>query len=434
MPNKKFVPSSLGLLLLGIIIIAANLRAPLTSVGPLVDLIRGDVHISNTLAGLITTVPLLTFALLSPLVPKLGRRYGVELLILFALIFLTVGIVIRSLSGAANLYIGTAILGFAIAVCNVLMPSLIKRDFPNKIGAMTGVFAISMSLSGAIASGISVPLAANAGLKWQGALGIWGILSFVSILCWLPQLRKHTKQTASTSQQMADNDVKVWRSPLAWQVTLFMGMQSMIFYVLIAWLPEILKQQGIDSGQSGWYLSIMQLALLPFTFIVPVIAGRMSNQRSLVFITTILLLTGTLGLLYGSSNIILLWIIILGIGGGCAFSLSMMFFGLRTKNAHQAAELSGMAQSIGYLLAAIGPALIGYLHDTTNSWNVPLFILLGASVLLFIVGLGAARNRFVGSQASYDETNSSTREFLGRNTDQNEESEFGNSCNKPNLN
>lgn len=400
--NKKAVPSSIGLIILGIIVIAANLRAPLTSVGPLVSFIRDDVLISNTLAGLITTVPLLAFALLSPLVPKLGRRYGVERIILIALIFLTVGIVIRSLSGIANLYIGTAILGFAIAICNVLLPSLIKRDFPNKIGSMTGIYSISMSLFGAIASGISVPLAVNAGLKWQGALGIWGILSFVSILCWLPQIRNQTKQTTTMSQQIAINDVNVWKSPLAWQVTLFMGIQSMVFYVLIAWLPEILKQQGIDSNQSGWYLSIMQLALLPFTFIVPVIAGRMSSQRLLVVIITILLLTGTLGLLYGSSNIILLWIIILGIGGGCAFSLSMMFFGLRTENAHQAAELSGMAQSIGYLLAAIGPALIGFLHDLTNSWNLPLFILLGASVLLFLVGIGAGRNRFVGSRNSYE--------------------------------
>lgn len=399
--NKKAIPSSIGFIILGIIVIAANLRTPLTSVGPLVSLIRDDVQISNTLAGLITTLPLLAFALLSPLVPKLGRMYGVERIILIALIFLTVGIVIRSLSGAANLYIGTAILGFAIAICNVLLPSIIKRDFPNKMGSMTGLYSISMSLSGAIASGISVPLAVNAGLNWQGALGIWGILSFVSILCWLPQLSNHTRQTATTSQQKDSSNVNVWRSLLAWQVTLFMGIQSMVFYVLIAWLPEILKQQGIDSNQSGWYLSIMQLAMLPFTFLVPVIAGRMSSQRLLVVITSTLLLTGTLGLLNGSSDIILLWIIILGIGGGFAFSLSMMFFGLRTENAHQAAELSGMAQSIGYLLAAVGPALIGYLHDATNSWKWPLFILLGASVLLFLVGIGAARNRFVGNQYSY---------------------------------
>ncbi|GBG08599.1 cyanate MFS transporter [Paenibacillus agaridevorans] len=405
MPNKlnnKAVPSSTGLIILGIIVIAANLRTPLTSVSPLVSLIRDDLHISNTSAGLITTVPLLAFALLSPLVPKLGQRYGIERIIMIALLFLTVGIVIRSLSGAANLFIGTAILGFAIAVCNVLLPSIIKRDFPNKIGSMTGIYSISMNLCGAIATGVSVPLAVNAGLKWQGALGIWGILSFVSILCWLPQLRNQTKQTTTSSKQMASNDVNVWKSLIAWHVTLFMGIQSMVFYVLIAWLPEILKQQGIDPNQSGWYLSIMQLVMLPFAFIVPVIAGRMSSQRFLVVITTILLLTGTIGLLYGSSNMILLWIIMLGIGGGFAFSLAMMFFGLRTENAHQAAKLSGMAQSIGYLFAAVGPALIGYLHDATNSWNLPLFILLGASVLLFLVGIGAARNRFVGSRNSYE--------------------------------
>lgn len=395
--KKAAVPSSVGLLILGIIVIAANLRAPLTSVGPLVSLIKDEVHISNTLAGLITTVPLLTFALLSPLVPKLGRRYGFERTILIALIFLTVGIVIRSFYGAANLYIGTAVLGFAIAVCNVLLPSLIKRDFPKRIGSMTGVYAISMNLCGAIASGISVPLASNAGLKWQGALGIWGILSFVSILCWLTQLRNHQpKHEATTSRLTVSHHVNVWRSPVAWQVTLFMGIQSMVFYVLIAWLPEILIQLGIDASQSGWYLSIMQFVVLPFTFIVPVIAGRMSNQFGLVMITSLLLITGTLGLLYGSSAAILLWMILLGIGVGFAFSLSMMFFSLRTKHAHQAAELSGMAQSVGYLLAATGPALIGYLHDATNSWNPPLFILLGASVLLFIVGMGAARDRFVG--------------------------------------
>jgi len=390
--------SSAWMLILGIIFVAAILRAPLTSVGPLVGIIRENLHISNTLAGMITTLPLLAFALFSPFVPKLGRKFGVELIILLSLIFLTLGIVLRSLSGVANLYIGTAILGFAISVCNVLIPSLIKREFPNQMGAMTGVYSISMNLFGAIASGISVPIAVGLGFKWQGALGIWGILSFVSILFWLPQIKNRIgKISISNNQETTNSNVNIWRSALAWQVSLFMGIQSMVFYVLIAWLPEILSQQGISSNQSGWLLSILQLAILPFTFIVPVIAGRMSSQRSLVTITSILFLIGTLGLLYGSSNLIILWIIILGIGGGSAFGLSMMFFGLRTENAQQAAELSGMAQSIGYLLAAIGPTLFGYLHDVTNSWTLPLLILVGAAVLLFIFGLGAARNRYIGS-------------------------------------
>jgi MFS transporter, CP family, cyanate transporter len=191
--------------------------------------------------------------------------------------------------------------------------------------------------------------------------------------------------------------VNLWRSPLAWQVTLFMGLQSTVFYVLVTWLPEILKQQGVSSDQSGWLLSFMQLILLPFTFIVPIIAGRMANQRLLVIIISICLFIGNVGLLYGSLSLIVLWIVMLGIGVGCSFGLAMILFGLRTENARQAAELSGMAQSVGYLLAATGPMLFGYLHDLTNSWNIPLLILIGASILLLIVGLGAAKNEYISS-------------------------------------
>lgn len=383
--------------LIGILFIAANMRAPLTSVGPLIGLIREHMHISSTLAGMITTLPLLAFAIFSPFVPRLGRKLGIERIILASVLFLTIGIVLRSLSGITTLYLGTAILGLSIAVCNVLLPSLIKREFPERIGLMTGMYSISMNLFGAAASGISVPLAIGMGLGWQGALGVWGVLSFVSILCWLPHLKRHTGGVAVVQGQVSGRQVNLWRSPLAWQVTMFMGLQSMVFYVIIAWLPEILQEQGISADRSGLLLSVMQLALLPFTFIVPVMAGRMRNQRLLVTFTFGLLLFGTLGLLYGSSALIIVWMIIIGIGGGFAFGLAMMFFGLRTENAHQAAELSGMAQSVGYLLAAIGPTMFGYLHDMTGGWTLPLWILVGASILIFIFGLGAGRDRYVNS-------------------------------------
>ncbi|HEO8421977.1 CynX/NimT family MFS transporter [Niallia sp. FSL W8-0635] len=399
--NPGVRKSAVWMIIVGIIFIAVNLRAPLTSVGPLVGFIRDDMHISNTMAGMITTLPLLSFAFFSPMVPKLARKFGVEVMIMTSIIFLTIGIILRSLSGGvAPLYIGTAVLGLAISVSNVLLPSLIKQEFPTRIGLMIGVYSISMNLLGAIASGISVPIAIGLGFGWQGGLGIWGMLSFLSILFWFPQVKHLNTETATVQNKVVDSQVNLWRSPLAWQVTLFMGLQSMVFYILIAWLPEILQQQGISSDKSGWLLSVMQLALLPFTFIVPIIAGRMKSQHSLVIITTVLLLSGTLGLIYGSSSLIVWWIVMIGIGGGFAFSLAMMFFGLRTENARQAAELSGMAQSVGYLLAAIGPTLFGYLHDVTNSWNTTLFILVGASLLLFVFGLGAARNQYVGNVKS----------------------------------
>ncbi|WP_428910889.1 CynX/NimT family MFS transporter [Niallia sp. Krafla_26] len=388
--------SSSIFLLIGIISIAINLRAPLTSVGPLIDVIRDHLHLSNTLAGMITTLPLLSFGIFSLFVPKLSQRFGMEQILFYAIILLTIGVILRSTSGISSLYIGTTILGLAIAVCNVLLPSMIKGEYPQQIGLMTGIYSVTMNLMGAIASGVSIPIAMGLGLGWQGALGIWAILSFVAILVWLPQFKKSSTKTLRLHQKPAGRRMKLWRSSLAWQVTFFMGLQSMIFYVLIAWLPEILKQQGMGSDQAGWYLSIMQLAVLPVTFIAPILAGRMSDQRLLVTLMSGSLLIGLLGLLLGSLNFIVLWVVLLGIGSGLSFSLAMTFFSLRTENASQAAELSGMAQSVGYFLAAVGPTLFGFLYDLTGR-SIPLLLLLGVTIVLFIVGFGAGRNQVISS-------------------------------------
>ncbi|RUT44594.1 MFS transporter [Paenibacillus anaericanus] len=393
-PKGGATSTSTGwLLLIGVILIAANLRAPLTSVGPLIETIRADLSISNTLAGLITTIPLIAFALLSPLVPKLARRFGMSPVLFGALVLLIIGIVIRSAWNIGSLLLGTFILGLAISICNVLMPSLIKAKYPLKIGIMIGVYSVAMNLSGAIASGISVPFANQMGLGWKGSLGIWGILAFVTLLFWIPQLRgQQQKAKIMTSNEKQTN---LWKSPLAWQVTVFMGLQSMIFYVVIAWLPDILKTQGISADSSGWILSLMQLALLPITFIMPIVAARMKNQVSLMIVTWLFFFTGIVGLLSGN-HLVLLWAILIGIGAGCSFSLAMTLFGLRTSNARDAAELSGMSQSVGYLLAALGPTLFGYLHDLSNGWNVPLIVLLVITCFLLISGIASGRNRLIG--------------------------------------
>lgn len=192
--------------------------------------------------------------------------------------------------------------------------------------------------------------------------------------------------------------ISMWKSPLAWQVTLYMGLQSMVFYCMVAWLPDILIQQGINSSKAGWMLSLMQLALIPMTFVGSVLAGRKASQRSLVMVGSVCVIIGLLGLLlFGGSGFAFLWIIILGIGGGFTFSLSMMFFSLRTHNADEAARLSGMAQSIGYLLAAFGPMFFGYLHDSINNWAMPLIILIGIAGICLLTGLGASRDLYVST-------------------------------------
>ncbi|MGL5232235.1 MAG: CynX/NimT family MFS transporter [Fusobacteriaceae bacterium] len=398
-----FTPTSL-MLIIGISFLATNLRAPLTSVGPLVSLIRDNLDISNTLAGMITTLPLFAFALFSPLVPGIARKYGAEVVLFWSVIPLTIGILLRSWSGSFNLFLGTAILGLSISVGNVLIPSLIKKYFPSRVGVMTGVYSVSMNVFAALASGVSIPLAINLGLGWSGALKIWAIPSFISLLLWIPQLRRKNEKTSAAEKinitlESNIEKVNMWKSPLAWQVTIYMGLQSMVFYCMVAWLPNILTQYGMASGKAGWMLSLLQLALIPMTFVGAILAGRKSNQHSLVTIGSTCIIIGLLGLLFfGNSEFIFLFIIILGIGGGFAFSLSMMFFSLRTKNADDAARLSGMAQSIGYLLAAFGPMFFGFLHDATNSWGFPIIILIIISVICLISGLGASRNLHVSKE------------------------------------
>ncbi|QUL58136.1 MFS transporter [Paenibacillus tritici] len=395
LPAHDSNTGSRWMLIIGIICVAAALRAPFTSVGPLLEMIRDDLGLSNTLAGAITTLPLLAFALLSPFAPQLARRLGLPNILMLAMLTLSMGILVRSASGTVTFFAGTAMIGLSIAVCNVLLPGLIKGKFPHRIGLMTGVYTVSMNICAAAASGVSVPLATSAGLGWRGTLALWFVIAALATLFWIPQMKSLGQNSAGTVRSSA---VRIWRSPLAWQVTLFMGLQSLLYYVLISWFSVILGERGMTPGHAGWILSLMQLAQLPFTFFVPLWAGRMKNQRLLVVITFVLFIIGILGVWLGRTELMALWAICIGIGGGFAFGLAMMFFSLRTRTVQEASELSGMAQSAGYLLAAAGPALFGLLHDAAGSWNAPLALLAGACVLLFVAGMGAGRDRYVGDR------------------------------------
>ncbi|MFP3123618.1 MFS transporter [Ectobacillus funiculus] len=380
------------ILIIGIICAAANLRSPLTGVGPILEFIQSDTGMSNTLAGMLTTLPLLAFAFFSPLAPKIARNIGMGYTLFGALLLLAVGIILRSVPVTGTLFIGTALIGIAIAICNVLLPSLIKQEFPYKVGLMTGVYSASMNMWAAIASGISIPLTQGLGFGWRISLACWILLSLISIAVWIPQLRTHKRRNSSVHTKES-----LWHSKLAWNVTMFMGLQSVVFYSVVTWLPAILHQQGVSQSAAGWLLSLAQLASLPPTFIVPIMASRSSNQRGLVGFIVAVLLLGYIGLLSGATAFVPLYVILLGIGTGSGFGLATMFFTLRTRNAHEAAELSGMAQSVGYLLAAAGPILFGFVHDLTHNWTIPLLILVAAAILLFIFGMGAASSNYVTS-------------------------------------
>lgn len=383
------------LVVIGVLLLAANLRTALTSVAPLIGEIRDTTGISNGAAGLLTTLPLLAFALLSPAAPRLASRFGMERALLASLLLLAGGILLRSEGAVAALFLGTVLLGSAIAVGNVLVPSFVKREFPERVGLMTSAYTTSLAISAAVAAGVSVPIAQLTGAGWRGSLALWAAPALLAVVAWVPLLRGGGG--ADASDHAARRVVGLWRSPLAWQVTMFMGLQSLAYYVTLTWLPEILKEEGMSVAAAGWLFALSQAIAIPSMSLAPVIAGRRSSQHGVVVPTVALSAAGILGLLLFGDSAATLWVVLLGLGQGASFSLALTFFALRSPDARHAAALSGMAQSIGYLFAAAGPFLFGVLRDATHAWEIPLILLLGVMVCLLISGLGAARDAHIAT-------------------------------------
>ena len=391
---RRRSPLQLILMVAGIVLIAVNLRAPITSVGPVLSEISESLGLSTVQAGLLTTIPVLAFGLLSGLVSRTARRFPMESMLFASLLVLSLGLLLRPAGNTFLLFTGTALIGCAITVGNVLMPPFLKLNFPASIGLMTGLYAGFMNLFAALASGFSIRLGQLSGLGWRGSLGIWALLGILAIIVWLPQVLKGKEVNIIAVKPVPRRSL--WRSSgLAWQITAYMGLQSILFYSLVAWLPEILRDWGMHPERAGWILSYIQLAQLPVVFGAPVLAARMKNQTPLIWFMGISLIVGFLGIIIGKTTFIIPSVILIGIALGLAFSLAMIFLSLRSRNAEDASALSGMAQSFGYLFAASGPLVFGVLHDLGGDWIWPLGFLLLMSLALLLFGLGSARARFV---------------------------------------
>ena len=383
------------LLVVGIVLLAVNLRPALTGLTPLIGQIRADTGISYGVAGLLTALPLLAMGLLSPIASLLAHRFGMERVLLASMLVLAAGILLRSAGAVTALFLGTAVLGAAIAIGNVLLPGLVKREFPERVGLMTSTYSTALAVSAAIAAGASFPLADQVGIGWRASLGSWALLALVAAVAWLPQMRSARPTNASPADSQGVNGP--WRSALAWQVTLFMGLQSLGYYVVLTWLPEILQEQaGISASLAGWMLALAQAVGIASIFLAPVLAGMRPSQHGVVVVAVALTGAGALGLLIAAETATALWVVLLGLGQGACFSLALTFFALRASDSEHAAALSGMAQTVGYLLAAVGPFLFGLLRDTTHAWTVPLALLFAVAVCLLLTGLGAARDAHVG--------------------------------------
>lgn len=378
--------------LLIILIVTLNLRGAITCVGPLLETIQTQLGLSGSAAGLLASLPLFAFGFVSPYAAVLARRIGIEQAIFVSLLLLLSGLALRYVQNIFCLYFGTALIGSGIAISNVLLPGLLRRDFSQQLAMVTAVFTMVLVICGGLGSGISIPLAQLGG-GWRFSLVAWAIPALLALAVWVSQLQQYSKPSAQE-----EKSAKLWYQPLAWQVSLFMACQATAFYVMIAWFPSMMSElQGISAARSGWILFIFQIAILSAVMLVPVFMRKLRDQRLLGIGVSSLIVIAYFGLLVDSEHA-LAWMILMGLGSGGSLVLAMTLFGLRTSTALQTVALSGMAQAIGYTVAAITPIIIGFIHDQSGRWTIPLTLMIGLAIAQLLMAYLAGRPLTIPAQ------------------------------------
>ncbi|WP_085705456.1 MFS transporter [Pseudomonas sp. B8(2017)] len=383
------------LLLLGLVLVALNLRPALSSMAPVLGQVSEGLGLSASQAGLLTTLPVLCLGLFAPLAPMLARRFGSERVILGILATLALGIVVRSSLGAAGVFLGSLMAGASIGIIGVLLPGIVKRDFPQHAGTLTGVYTMALCLGAAMAAGATVPLAQHFDGSWALGLGFWMLPALLAMLVWLPQARQ-----GHGLHKVAYRVRGLWRDPLAWQVTLYMGLQSSLAYIVFGWLPSILIGRGLSPTEAGLVLSGSVIVQLVSSLSAPWLATRGKDQRLAIVLVMLITLAGLFGCLYAPLSGLWGWAVVLGLGQGGTFALALTLIVLRSKDAHVAANLSSMAQGVGYTLASMGPFAVGLVHDLTGGWAAVgwIFAVLGVGAIVFGLGAGRALHVQVSSE------------------------------------
>lgn len=378
--------SSSILIILGVIFLSLILRTPITSVGAILGPLKSILDINNTVAGFITTIPLIAFAIFSPMVAKISNKVGLEKTLLLAAIIISIGLGLRFHINTYVFFITTFIIGVGITIGNVLLPGLVKKYYPEKLGLMTGFYAVIMNIGAAVAAGISYPILSSniGGEKFSTglAVNIWIIIAVINIFVYTAMSKN------SNVNEVKDNHEKVhgyFKYTKMWTIMLSMGLQSALFYCSVSWFAEIMISKDFSPETAGLLLSISQFAQFPSTFIVPILADKVHNKLIIPVVITIGYLVSLVGMLYTSGNFVLMltFIIIFALAGGGSFSYVMYLFSVKSRNESEAADISGLAQSGGYLLAAIFPPLLGYIRDISD-WNKALYVLILTTAVLLI--------------------------------------------------
>lgn len=363
------------LLFLGIILISFNLRPGLTSVGAILGLIQSDLGMSHTQMGILTTLPLLAFSTASLLTSRLTNRVGLEMSLMIGVIMIGAGTFLRGLNGVALLYAATIIMGAGIAVCNVALIPMIKIRLHHRAAVVTSAYTLCMSLMAAFGSGMTAPMAVDWELGWRGSLMIWAVLALITIPVWMIQLK--SRHAPRRVRDMNQSGMNMLKSRRAWHITIFMGLQSFIFYVLASWGPEILIEKGFPIEESGWALFYMQIEALPAVYFTPILASKPGFLRKLVVVMSVFFFVSYLMLLSSERWVLYAAFTIMAQASGGSISLAYYLINQATEDSANTTKLSGMAQSFGYYIAAAGPILIGWLFDLIQDWNIIIMLFLG---------------------------------------------------------
>jgi MFS transporter, CP family, cyanate transporter len=416
-----------ALLIAGVIVLGINMRGAITSLPPIFPELESALHLSAGTLSLLAAVPVLCFGVFSGAGAPLSRRFGEERVLGVAVVLLAVGLLLRGISPAVLLFPGTVVAGAAIALLNVLLPSLVKRRIPERAGLVIGLYLLMLSGGAIVASALAVPVFNAAGggttsgsASVRIALGLWAAPAVLAAVLWLPQLRHRTVPNGTATPEAVPlagvlpgeavlpgetvlpgkaaaaasrpaGALAMGRSALAWQVTLFMGLQSLSYYATLSWFPTMFRERGVSAVHAGDLLALMNLGNAVTCLLIPVLAHRAADQRKLAVVAMVATGAGIAGAVFGPAALEPEFITVLGLGQGASLGLAIFYTMARAPDPATAASLSAFAQGVGYLLASTGPLTIGFLHDATGSWTLPGLVLLGVAAAQLITGWLAGR-------------------------------------------
>lgn len=394
MPSRA---SGTLMLMATVLLVSANLRPAITVVGPLIERIGADTGLSPSALGVLGAVPIVAFGLVAPVVHALGRRFGLERTILLSLLILVGGTLLRSAPGidglpqAVPLYAGTALLSAGIGVGNVLVPAVVKRDFPDRVPLMTGAYTAALVGTAAVFSGVAVPLADL--LNWELALAVPALFALLASTVWALRRAPVPEAPEDSAPSVAGGRLPttLWRQPLAWQVSLYFGLQSTLFFTLLTWFPAIQTSHGITEASAGLWLGLFQAAGVVASLVVGQVMQRARDQRGISAVVIAFMLTALLGIIF-APGLMPLWALCAGTSTGCSLLLALTFISLRAGSPSQVGQLSGMAQGVGYLVAAGGPVFAGALFQAVESWTPVLWCALAIALVQGALGHRAGRN------------------------------------------